>query len=45
MALWLGTVIEKGQLAYSRSGCELTGEIWSWILPEGKRVLGEISFS
>lgn len=45
MALWLGTVIEKGQLAYSRSGCELTGEIWSWILPEGKGVLGEISFS
>lgn len=41
MAFWLGTVIEKGQLAYSRSGCELTGEIWSWRLPEEKGVLGE----
>lgn len=38
MAFWLGTVIEKGQLAYSRSGHELTGEIWSWGLPEEKGV-------
>lgn len=43
MAFWLGTVIEKGQLAYSRSGRELTGEIWSRGLPEEKGVLGEIS--
>lgn len=43
MAFWLGTVIEKGQLAYSRSGHELTGEIWSWGLPEEKGILGEIS--
>lgn len=43
MAFWLGTVIEKGQLAYSWSGRELTGEIWSWGLPEEKGVLGEIS--
>ncbi|CAB1440367.1 unnamed protein product [Pleuronectes platessa] len=42
MAFWPGTVIEKGQLAYSGSGCELTGEIWSWGLPEEKGVLREI---
>lgn len=43
MALWLGTVIEKGQLAFSRSGRELTGEIWSWGLPKEKGIWGEIS--
>lgn len=41
MAFWLGMVIEKGQLAYSRSGRELTEEIWSWGLPEEKGFLGE----
>lgn len=43
MAFWLGTTIEKGQLASCRYGCELTGEIWSWGLPEEKRIKGEIS--
>lgn len=39
-ALWLGTVIEKGQLASCGSGCELTGEIWSQGLPEEEGMLG-----
>lgn len=38
-----GTVIEKGQLASCRSGCELTGEIWSEGLPEEKGMLGEMA--
>lgn len=42
MAFWLRTVIEKGQLAYSGPGRDLTGEIWSWGLPEERGVLGEI---
>lgn len=42
-ALWLGTAIEKGQLASCRSGCKLTGEIWSRGLPEEKRMLGEMA--
>lgn len=33
--------IEKGQLASCRSGCKLTGEIWSRGLPEEKSMLGE----
>lgn len=41
MAVWLGTVIEKGQLA-DGSGHEATGEICSRWLPEEKKVLGEI---
>lgn len=43
VASWLETVIEKGQLAKSRPGSELTGEIWSWGLPKEKGLLGNIS--
>lgn len=45
MVLWLGTAIEKGQLASCRPGCKLTAEIWSRGLPEEPRMLGETAKS